>query len=475
MIGRFLHWRWSRLALQFLLFALSAVMVAHAFFGPGLAPKNLASLLTWVHFRGLIVLVLLFAGNFFCFACPFMLPRDLARRWIVPRWNWPRPLRNKGPAIVLFVGVLFVYEWLDLWADPWATGLLIVGYFAAAFLVDLFFRRASFCKYVCPIGQFNFLGATASPLEVAVRDPDVCAGCRTKDCIRGRREPIVDGLGGEGRIVQRGCELDLFQPHKVGNLDCTFCLDCVRACPHDNVGILARVPAEELAVNGTRSGIGRLEGRTGWTLLMVAFVFGAVLNAFAMISPVYTLEQMIARATGWTSEWPILGVLFVAALIVEPLLLLGGAAWLTRRVVSRARSGSMGLGGIINRFCRSLVPLGFGVWLAHYGFHFLTGALTIVPVTQSAIETATGLSLLGAPQWTWAGLPPGAVLPIELGFLALGLLGSLLVAWRIAAEFAPERKGRAFAPWAFVSVLLVATACWTLLQPMDMRGTFVAG
>ena len=38
----------------------------------------------------------------------------------------------------------------------------------------------------------------------------------------------------------------VFQPRKVGNLDCTFCLDCVQACPHDNVGIISRLPADEL-------------------------------------------------------------------------------------------------------------------------------------------------------------------------------------------------------------------------------------
>ena len=45
-------------------------------------------------------------------------------------------------------------------------------------------------------------------------------------------------------VIQRGCELALFQPRKIGNLDCTFCLDCVQACPYDNVGIISRVPAD---------------------------------------------------------------------------------------------------------------------------------------------------------------------------------------------------------------------------------------
>src|SRR6266487_2132080 len=84
LVGRFVRWRHARLTLQMPLFALAVVLVLHGLFGPELAPKNLATLLTWVHYRGLLVLVLLVAGNFFCLACPFLLPRELARRLFRP-------------------------------------------------------------------------------------------------------------------------------------------------------------------------------------------------------------------------------------------------------------------------------------------------------------------------------------------------------------------------------------------------------
>ena len=32
-------------------------------------------------------------------------------------------------SIALFVGILFAYELFDLWASPWWTAWLIVGYF----------------------------------------------------------------------------------------------------------------------------------------------------------------------------------------------------------------------------------------------------------------------------------------------------------------------------------------------------------
>lgn len=471
LVGRALRWRYSRIALQTPLLFLALVMIWNSFCGSQLAPKNIGVLLTWVHFRGLVVVVILLAGNFFCMACPFMLPRELARRWFTPRWHWPRVLRNKWTAVVLFVAVLFVYELFDLWNNPWWTGVLIVGYFAAALVIDSLFRRASFCKYVCPIGQFNFLSSGLAPLEVSVRDHEICADCRTKDCIRGTRGTSDRDAASAADlpILQRGCELALFQPRKVGNLDCTFCLDCVYACPHDNVGILSRLPAERLAKSGSRSGLGKIERRFDFTVLITVFTFGALLNAFAMISPVYATEQAIADLTGLHVEWPILTGVFAMALVLEPAILLGTAAAVSRRAAGLREP----LLATVNQFARSLVPMGFGVWLAHYGFHFFTGFLTVIPVTQNVVREAFGSALLGAPRWQMGGLPESIVFPMELGFLSMGLLGSWLVAWMVARQVSQRRTWSTFVPWATVHLILFVSAVWIMNQPMDMRGTML--
>src|ERR1051326_583923 len=90
LVGPFLSRRHARTLLQIPLFIVSVAMIIHGLFGPQLAPRNLATTLTWVHFRGALVLVLLLAGNFFCLACPFMLVRNLARKFFHPVRNWPR-------------------------------------------------------------------------------------------------------------------------------------------------------------------------------------------------------------------------------------------------------------------------------------------------------------------------------------------------------------------------------------------------
>jgi hypothetical protein len=466
-LGRFLKWQHSRTALQIPLLITSVVMILQGLFGPALAPKNLASVLTWVHFRGALVLILLCAGNFFCLACPFMLVRNAARRFLKPWMNWPRALRNKWASVALFVAILFVYELFDLWNSPWWTAWLIIGYFVAALLIDGVFKHSTFCKFVCPIGQFNFVASTVSPLEVKVRDQGVCTACGTKDCIRGRRDRPASP---DFVVLQRGCELALFQPLKVGNMDCTFCLDCVHACPHDNVGVLSRVPAAELMTDPMRSGIGLFSRRKDIAALAMVFCFGALLNAFGMVSPVYAVEKWLGRLLHMQAEAPVLGLIFGFFLIVEPLVLLGLAAGLTK-----AWSGSpRAIVPLAVRYSYALAPLGFGMWLAHYGFHFFSGLYTFIPVTQN-VFASLGWPILGAPLWRLTGIPSRFIQPMEIGFLLLGLAGSLLVAFRLAEEDSPGKVIRAFAPWALVSVTIWVVSVWLMYQPMEMRAMLMGG
>jgi len=218
------------------------------------------------------------------------------------------------------------------------------------------------------------------------------------------------------------------------------------------------VPATELTVDPVRAGIGFLSKRKDLAALTIVFTFGALLNAFGMVSPVYALEQWLANALGIRVELPLLGFIFVLFLVVEPLVLIGIATWLTRVWGKSAKP----MLSIAVRYAYSLAPLGFGIWLAHFGFHFLTGFFTLIPVTQSAI------GVLGEPRWGVPGLAPNVVQVFEFGFITLGLLGSLLVSYAIAAA-EEVRPVRVFIVWAVLSLIIAVGAFWLMLQPMEMR------
>jgi hypothetical protein len=306
-----------------------------------------------------------------------------------------------------------------------------------------------------------------SPLELQVRQPETCRTCRTVDCIKGRRDEAMPL-----RVLRRGCELALFLPAKTGNLDCTFCLDCVQACPHDNIALTTRVPGLELADARRRSGIGWLSRRRDVAVLALVFVFGGVINALGMTASARAMEQGLVQILGVRTEAPVLAALFVIVLVIMPLVLVSGAAALTTLFTGGRMSSAL---DIATAYSYALIPLGFGIWLAHYSFHLLTGILTVIPVTQSAVLDLVGWAALGTPQWQLTGMRSGVVFPIEVGVILLGAAGSLALAYLTSERDHIERRLAATIPWAVVTVVVTAAAIWITAQPMDMRAIAFPG
>lgn len=135
-------------------------------------------------------------------------------------------------------------------------------------------------------------------------------------------------------------------------------------------------------------------------------------------------------------------------------------------------------GLIIRRYIYALAPLGFGMWLAHYSFHFLTGGLTIVPVIQSFLADIGWYH--GVVRWGLGPIVPGEWLfPIEAILLYLGAFGAIVTAFQIAREHLESTPGgnhaivlRAVAPWLILILALLIVGLAILVQPMEMRGTF---
>ena len=63
-------------------------------------------------------------------------------------------------------------------------------------------------------------------------------------------------------------------------------MDCVDACPHDNVGLIAVTPGKDLWTGEQRSSIGPFSSRFDLAVLVLILVFGALANAAGMIAPV---------------------------------------------------------------------------------------------------------------------------------------------------------------------------------------------
>lgn len=458
-LRQFLLWKHSRTLIQSFFFVLAVIMIVDGLMGTQLAARNTATVGAWVHYRGFIIVALLLAGNLFCAGCPFILPRKLAR-WIgQPSRRWPKMLRNKWVAVICLLGILFFYELYDLWSSPWLTAWVIIAYFMAAFVLEMVFTRDTFCMYVCPLGTFNFLYSTVSPLQITNRSMDVCRDCVGHDCINGRWDA-------NDKLIQQGCQLELYVPQLKSNMDCTLCLDCAKACPHDNVALVSRPAGDELF---RQSWPNRLD----LALLAVIAACVGLVNAFAMTPPVYQLEQWLAITLNTDHETIVLGLVFLTGAVLIPLALVYGSAWLNRSFVAADRTRS--LARLVMRYAYAFVPLGFGIWASHYLFHLLLGLMSFIPALQTFFADVVGLPLLGKPNLTLgvALVPPlWVVQAIQMLALAAGISGALLVAWNGAKRAHKGQNARlvAFLPWALVLLFIGAVAIFVFLQPMEMRG-----
>ena len=210
----------------------------------------------------------------------------------------------------------------------------------------------------------------------------------------------------------------------------------------------------------------------------MVLTFGAFANAAGMVAPVLEFRDQLASHSGagrspspwWPSPILITSFFYLFALFVLPALMIGMSAVLSRWLGQLKESWLQ----VAIRFAFSLVPLGFGMWLAHYSFHFLASFDAVIPAMQ---RFAGDLGLaLGEPEWRYACCRPVADwLPrLEILFVDVGFLFSLYSAYRIALTqcHRPSQALKAFAPWAMLMALLFAVGVWIVLQPMQMRGAF---
>src|SRR5690625_1737292 len=486
-LRRLVRWKYGRLVFQLPLLLLAVFVIIDGFTGVQYASRNVATTSVWLCYRVLVLIAIAILGNAFCAACPRMLTRGLSRRLerLLPaKLSWPRGLQNKYFVIGLLVLFFFSYEAFNLWESPWLTAWLAVGYFVAALAVDTLFPAGTFCRYVCPLGNFNFALSTVAPTQITAVNHDICRSCEHKPCLHGRETyetrgafdaithqgPVrrsafiptseIRNANGEGYFP--GCETNLFAPAIQSNMDCTNCFNCIRACPYDNVALTLRAPARE----ATRSPWLR-RGGIAVMVMGALLAFYGLLNAAAMVAPFHVLANNFANLTGITSDFTLLVLLFGATGILG--IALPGVVSLAADRLGGNSSSTFK--EAFQRWGYVLVVLGFGFWAAHYLYHFLTGALSIAPVFQHFFHIR---GLGAAPDWELARLVPGrALFPIPAAVTLLYTLLATVITFRIGLRDFGRNGVLAMWPVLLFIIGFAVLGMWLLGQPMEMRGTIL--
>jgi hypothetical protein len=203
--------------------------------------------------------------------------------------------------------------------------------------------------------------------------------------------------------------------------------------------------------------------RADYAVLITLIVFAAFANAAGMVAPVLAWQDQFALSLG-VDHFTSASLSFVLLFVALPVTFTGVAVLLSAPSLGEWR-------GTLGRYSYALLPLGFAMWLAHYGFHLATSYGSIVPTTQRLLADL-GLSGFGQPRWAFSccAAVAGWIPRVEILALDLGLLASLYVAYRVAISAQMRLVVREFVPWAFLILVLFGAGVWIVLQPMEMRG-----
>ena len=131
-----------------------------------------------------------------------------------------------------------------------------------------------------------------------------------------------------------------------------------------------------------------------------------------MAPPYYALQEWLALGLGISSEFVVLLLIFAVGNLLLPLFASVAAAWLGRAATGFQKRDS--LRDTVAAFAPAFVPVGFGIWFAHYSFHLLVGPGLIVPVMQEFLG--------GSGDWgRWSfSLDPSLIGLIQLAVLLVG-------------------------------------------------------
>jgi len=209
---------------------------------------NLGNLTFWVFWLMGIVLLVPLVGRIWCGVCPIGAINELSSRFGLKK-VFPRFFRNQHPKAlallitVLLMGVFRIHHYPD------ATAWYLLAWAAAAVIVGALFTGRSLCAYLCPVGGMLGLYGRTAPFQCGVREDEVCRDCEGLECVRGAVSWFTVGFGRlkvSLRMRKNPCPVNL----KVWDMDgtdrCLMCLNCMRACPLDNVAFFGRKPFASL-------------------------------------------------------------------------------------------------------------------------------------------------------------------------------------------------------------------------------------
>ena len=401
--------------------------------GTPVGSHNFSIVFVWIAWWAVLILVAVpFFGRGWCAVCPIPLPGEWLQRGAVlsppdkkTKWlnlRWPKFLRNIWLQNISFL-LLALFSSILL-TTPNITGIVLAAMLFAAIGLSTIFERRAFCRYLCPVGGFIGLYSQTAPIELRIKDKQVCVTCEGKPCYNGSQAGY-------------GCPWDVFPGGLTKNTYCGLCMECIRTCPHDNIAVNLRPFSADLAKPSTRMD----EAFKAFIMLGSAMIYAGVL-----LGPWGAFKD--AAYNVGTSAWFIYAIIFLAIIFV----ILPGFFTLG---ILKAKS-TLPLKQRFASLATALIPLGLMFWVAFSLSFVLTNASYIIAALSDPL--GLGWNLFGTANAIWQPMLFSILAPAQ----TLALVGGLIWSARTAQKAANEIRTSSISVIAF-NFILTLVMLWLLL------------
>ena len=401
--------------------------------GTPVGSHNFSIVFVWIAWWAILILVVVpFFGRGWCAVCPIPLPGEWLQRGAVlnppdkkPKWlnlRVPKIFRNIWLQNISFL-LLALFSSVLL-TTPNITGIVLAAMLFAAIGLSTVFERRAFCRYLCPVGGFIGLYSQTAPIELRIKDKQICVTCEGKPCYNGSQAGY-------------GCPWDVFPGGLTRNTYCGLCMECIRTCPHDNIAVNLRPFSADLAKPSTRMD----EAFKTFIMLGSAMIYAGVL-----LGPWGTFKD--AAYNVGTSAWFIYAVIFLAIIfIILPGFFTLGILKNKSALPLKQRFASLSI---------SLIPLGLMFWVAFSLSFVLTNASYIIAALSDPL--GLGWNLFGTANAVWQPMLTSILAPAQ----TLTLVGGLIWSARTAQKAAGEVKVSSL-PVIVYCFLATSLMLWLLL------------
>jgi hypothetical protein len=392
--------RWFQFAVVLPNLLVLFFFVVAGFFGSPIGNRNIIVTIVWILWWFLLITVLVPAGGrVWCMACPVPFAGEwLARRRLISvrrEAESSRSLRTGG----------LNRRWPHRLSRMWLQNLLFLTVCTVSTI--LVTRPA-----LCPLNAWLSVYSMAAATEVRPRDTDLCADCRDHSCAGGSTEAW-------------GCPW-LVNPSKLDrNNYCGLCMECVKACPNDNMTVHARPVFADVSIR-------RLD-EAFMALIMIALVIAYTIT---LLGPWGTPREWsnVTEVGNWGGFALHASVVWLCALGLVPAIWYG-LSWLAHRL---AGANTVSVREIFVRSTYLLVPIGLLSWIAF--------SLPLIMLNWTHISSSLsdplgwGWDLFGTARQHWSPLYPEWIPSLQVPLLLLGLAVALVRGQRVARGLFPDRS-----------------------------------